>query len=115
MAISQVHLSLDAPLGVGDDTRLLDYLADEDSATPEERAIERALTETVNESLAVLDERERRILTLYFGLDGDEPPTLEEISDRLGINRERVRLIKAKALSRLRHIPQARALESFLN
>ncbi len=115
LAISHTHLSLDAPLGAGDDTRLLDYLADEDRATPEEQAIERALTEAVTESLSALKERECRILRLYFGLDGDEPMTLEEIGARLGITRERVRQIKEKALSRLRHVSQARILESFLN
>ena len=115
VAISQVHLSLDAPLGAGDDTRLLDYLADEESATPDEQTIEKALTDAVAESLSSLKERESKILRLYFGLDGDEPMTLEEIGTRLGITRERVRQIKEKALSRLRHVSQARALESFLN
>lgn len=114
VAISMGHLSLDAPLGAGDDTRLLDYLADEDSLAPDEQAFERALADTVAESLAVLKERERRILCLYFGLDGDDPMTLEEIGTRTGITRERVRQIKEKALSRLRHVSQARALESFL-
>jgi RNA polymerase primary sigma factor len=114
VAIAQVHLSLDAPLGAGDDTRLLDYLADEDGASPDEQTIERALSEAVTESLSALKERERRILRLYFGLDGDEPMTLEEIGARLGITRERVRQIKEKALSRLRHVSQARALGSFL-
>ncbi|MBW8839567.1 MAG: RNA polymerase subunit sigma, partial [Gemmatimonadetes bacterium] len=51
---------------------------------------------------------------LYFGLDGPEPMTLEEIGSLLGITRERVRQIKEKALSRLRHVSRARALESFL-
>ena len=53
-------------------------------------------------------------LRLYFGLDGPEPMTLEEIGSLLGITRERVRQIKEKALSRLRHVSRARALESFL-
>ena len=114
VAISQVHLSLDAPLGAGDDTRLLDYLADEDSMAPDEQTFERALADAVAESLASLKERESKILRLYFGLDGDEPMTLEEIGTRMGITRERVRQIKEKALSRLRHVSQARGLESFL-
>jgi RNA polymerase primary sigma factor len=115
VAIAQIHLSLDAPLGAGDDTRLLDYLADEESASPDEQTIEKALVDAVAESLASLKERESKILRLYFGLDGDEPMTLEEIGTRMGITRERVRQIKEKALSRLRHVSQARALESFLN
>jgi RNA polymerase primary sigma factor len=113
-AISQVHLSLDAPLGVGDDTRLLDYLADEHSATSEEQAAERALADAVAGSLAVLKGREGRTLQLYFGLDGDEPMTLDEIGAELGVSRERVRQIKENALSRLRHAPRARSLAGFL-
>jgi RNA polymerase primary sigma factor len=114
VAISMGHLSLDAPLSPGEDTRLLDYLADEESMAPDEQTFERALSEAVTESLASLKERESKILRLYFGLDGDEPMTLEEIGTRMGITRERVRQIKEKALSRLRHVSQARALESFL-
>ena len=114
VAISQGHLSLDAPLAPGDDTRLLDYLADDESAAPDEQMFERALTEAVEESLATLKEREAKILRLYFGLDGGEPMTLEDIGVLLGVTRERVRQIKEKAISRLRHQAQARGLASFL-
>src|SRR5438876_368715 len=65
--------------------------------------------------LATLKEREARILRLYFGLEGQEPMTLEEIGSQLGITRERVRQLKEKALARLRHVSRARALESFLS
>jgi RNA polymerase primary sigma factor len=114
MSISQTHLSLDAPLTPGEDNRLLDYLADTVNPTPDEQTFEKALTETVVEALAGLKERESRILRLYFGLDGEEPMTLEQIGSLMGITRERVRQIKEKALSRLRHVSRARALESYL-
>jgi len=114
MSISQVHLSLDAPMSPGEDNRLLDYLPDTINATPDERMFEKALTESVEEALSCLKEREAKILRLYFGLDGSEPMTLEEIGTLLGITRERVRQIKEKALSRLRHVSRARALESYL-
>jgi len=114
MSISQTHLSLDAPLTPGEDNRLLDYLPDTTSATPDELTFEKALTEAIEESLSGLKEREAKILRLYFGLDGEEPMTLEQIGALLGITRERVRQIKEKALSRLRHVTRARALESFL-
>ncbi len=114
MSISQVHLSLDAPLAPGEDNRLLDYLADTVSASPDEQTIEKALTEAIEESLGALKEREAKILRLYFGLDEHEAMTLEEIGAQLGITRERVRQIKEKALSRLRHVSRARSLESFL-
>jgi RNA polymerase primary sigma factor len=114
MAISQGHLSLDAPLTPGEDNRLLDYLADDVSLAPDEQTYEKALTEAIEESLSSLKEREAKILRLYFGLDAEEPMTLEQIGALLGITRERVRQIKEKALSRLRHVSRARALESFL-
>ena len=75
---------------------------------------ERALTQSIEEVLLSLREREAKILRLYFGLDSPEPMTLEEIGAKLGITRERVRQIKEKALSRLRHVSRSKALESFL-
>ena len=114
MAITQVHLSLDAPIVPGEDNRLLDYLPDTVHPTPDEQAFEKALVEAVAASLDGLKEREARILRLYFGIDGREPMTLEEIGALLGITRERVRQIKEKALSRLRHVSRSKALQSFL-
>ncbi len=114
MAISQTHLSLDAPMSPGEDNRLLDYLPDTESRTPDEDMFDKALTESIHDALRGLKEREAKILRLYFGLDGAEPMTLEEIGEVLNITRERVRQIKEKALSRLRHISRAKALESYL-
>ncbi len=114
LSISQSHLSLDAPLTPGEDNKLLDYLPDTQNAGPDEKTFERALTDSIEEVLSTLKEREAKILRLYFGLDGKEPMTLEEIGGMMGITRERVRQIKEKALARLRHVSRARALESFL-
>jgi RNA polymerase primary sigma factor len=114
MLISQVHLSLDAPMTPGEDNRLLDYLPDTTNRTPDELTFEKALSEAIEESLAGLKERESKILRLYFGLDGEDPMTLEDIGTLLGITRERVRQIKEKALLKLRHNSRRRALESFL-
>jgi len=114
LSLSQSHLSLDAPLTPGEDNRLLDYLPDQFSPAPDDETYEQALTHTVEEALATLKEREAKILRLYFGLDGQEPMTLEEIGSLLGITRERVRQIKEKALLRLRHASRARFLETFM-
>ena len=114
LAISRSHLSLDAPLTPGEDNKLLDYLADEESPGPDDQTFERALSNSIEEVLRTLKEREAKILRLYFGLDSQEAMTLEEIGGLLGITRERVRQIKEKALARLRHVSRARALESFL-
>ena len=114
ISISQSHLSLDAPLTPGEDNKLLDYLPDTQNPGPDDETFEHALTESIEEVLGGLKEREAKILRLYFGLDSQEPMTLEEIGSMLGITRERVRQIKEKALARLRHVSRARALESFL-
>jgi RNA polymerase primary sigma factor len=115
LSISQSHLSLDAPLTPGEDNKLIDYLPDTQNASPDQETFERALTDSVEEVLSTLKDREAKILRLYFGLDGQEPMTLEEIGSMMGITRERVRQIKEKALARLRHVSRARALESFLS
>ena len=114
LAISQSHLSLDAPITPGEDNRLLDYLPDQFSPGPDDETYDRALSTTIEEALGTLKEREARILRLYFGLDGQEAMTLEEIGSLLGITRERVRQIKEKALARLRHASRSRYLETFL-
>lgn len=114
LAISRSHLSLDAPLTPGEDNKLLDYLADEESPGPDDQTFERALSNSIEQVLRTLKEREAKILRLYFGLDSQEAMTLEEIGGLLGITRERVRQIKEKALARLRHVSRARSLESFL-
>ena len=115
LSISQSHLSLDAPLTPGEDNKLLDYLPDTQNAGPDQETFERALSDSIEEVLSTLKEREAKILRLYFGLDSQEAMTLEEIGGLLGITRERVRQIKEKALARLRHVSRARALESFLS
>ena len=90
LAISQGHLSLDAPVTQGEDNRLLDYLADASERGSDAEAFEHALTEHIDASFRGLREREARILRLYYGLDRPEAMTLEEIGAILGITRERV-------------------------
>lgn len=113
LSLAQGHLSLDAPVAAGEDTRLMDYLPDQFAESPEGATFDHALQETVEGVLASLEEREAKVLRLYFGLDGQDPMTLEEIGDLLGITRERVRQVKEKALARLRHASRARFLLSF--
>ncbi|HWG34926.1 MAG TPA: RNA polymerase sigma factor RpoD/SigA, partial [Gemmatimonadaceae bacterium] len=97
MAISHTHLSLDAPMTPGEDNSLIDHLADTNRLLPDEETFEKALIETVHKSLLILKPREARVLRMYFGLDGDEPMTLEVIGEVLGVTRERVRQIKDRA------------------
>jgi RNA polymerase primary sigma factor len=114
MSIAMAHLSLDAPLVPGEDNKLLDYLPDEYRPGPEQEAFEKALRANVEEALSTLKPREAMILRLYYGLDGEDAMTLEQIGEQLGVTRERVRQIKERALARLRHVSRARSLESFL-
>src|ERR1041384_1012228 len=75
MSISQATLSLDAPLAPGEDNKLLDYLPDTQNPDAAEQSLERPLTESIEEALSGLRDREAKILRLYFGLDGEEPMT----------------------------------------
>ncbi|MDT8367711.1 MAG: sigma-70 family RNA polymerase sigma factor [Longimicrobiales bacterium] len=113
LSIGRGHLSLDSPLSPEEGNRLLDYLPDQLSPGPEDETYERALRERIDELLSSLKEREAKVLRLYFGLDEQEPMTLEEIGTLLGVTRERVRQIREDALRRLRHASRARFLESF--
>lgn len=114
LAITRGHVSLDAPVTGGEDHRLLDYLSDPSGRGSDADAMDHALAESLEQCLAHLREREVRVLRLYFGLEASEPKTLEEIGAMLGITRERVRQIKERALERLRHMGERRALETFL-
>ena len=102
MQLARSYVSLDAPLGTADDARLLDYIPDELSPAPDDEIAESVRQEFVRKALARLKGREATVLKLYFGFDGNEPLTLEEIGVQLGVTRDRVRQIKERALFRLR-------------
>ena len=115
MPIANTHVSLDDPYsGEQDDTALVDYLQDESARRPDEQTYERALSDDMEKALDTLSEREKHILALYFGLNGSEPLTLEEIGKRLGLTRERIRQIKEKAIVRLRHSSRSGFLEGYV-
>ena len=108
LAISQTQLSLEAPMKPGEDGMLLDYLPDDVHPQPDEQAFTKARAELIQEALSHLKPREATILRLYFGLDGEEPMTLEQIGTVYGITRERVRQIRDRSLRKLR--PRVKAL-----
>lgn len=105
--------SLNAPMVTDGDLSLGEVLADADAPDADGETIENGLADTVREALGTLRPREAMVLRLYFGFDGDDGLTLEEIGARMGITRERVRQIKERALVRLRRSPAAAALASF--
>ena len=96
-------LSLSEPLRDDGDAELADIVADSGAISPFDAAAESLLPREVAKLLAVLDERERTIIGLRFGLDRGEPRTLEEVGEHFELTRERIRQIEAKALSKLRH------------
>jgi len=102
--------SLEAPLPGTDDLRLEDALADETVEDPAETHDEQTLRNALARELETLSPRERAILEARFGLEGGEPPTLEEIGQQMGLSRERVRQIEHRALSRLRERGAIRSL-----
>jgi RNA polymerase primary sigma factor len=115
MHIANTHVSLDDPYSNDkDDNSLVDYLADDNSASPDEDTYTNALSDDIEKALNTLSEREQMILRLYFGVGGQEPLTLEDIGKQLGLTRERIRQIKEKAIQRLRHSTRSRYLQGYM-
>ena len=96
-------LSLSEPLRDDGDTELQDVIEDRNAAVPSEAALVTVIAEEIGKVLSVLDDRERDILRLRFGLDRGEPRTLDEVGQIFDLTRERVRQIEARAMSKLRH------------
>jgi RNA polymerase primary sigma factor len=116
MYIANTHVSLDDPYSSDqDDNALVDYLMDEKAPMPDDETFERALSDDMEKALDTLSDREKQILSLYFGLGGADPLTLEEIGHKLGLTRERIRQIKEKAIARLRHSSRAKYLQGYID
>ena len=102
--------SLDEAFEEDDERSLLNILADNNQATPDAHVLKESARNQLEEVLNSLDERELRIIRLYFGLDGSEALTLEQIGGLMGLTRERVRQLKERALGKLRHPARYQAL-----
>ena len=115
MQIANSHLSLDASFNNDqEENSLVDYLADENQEPTDEMTFSNALSDDMIRALSTLTERERAILTLYFGLSDSEPMTLEEIGKKMKLTRERIRQIKEKAILRLRHSSRSKYLKGYV-
>src|SRR5260221_3637069 len=114
LKISQKTTSLETPIGDEDDSYLGDFIADESQISPYEATSQRMLKENVDEVLNALSDREARVLKMRFGLNGSRPMTLEEVGQKFGVTRERIRQIEAKALRKLRHPSKRKRLQDFL-
>ena len=114
MRVARRPLSLEMPTDDDGESELGDFIEDEDSPAPADEVAHSMLRDLLRDVLQDLPPREVRILQLRYGLVDGETYTLEEVGNKLGVTRERVRQIEAQALSRLRHLTRARKLRSFL-
>jgi len=111
--ISQQPVSLESPIGEEEDSHLGDFVEDKMAIAPLEAASEAMFRNEVEDILATLRPRERRVVQLRFGLVDDEPRTLEEVGRRMGLTRERIRQIEATALRKLRHPSRSKVLRDY--
>jgi RNA polymerase primary sigma factor len=111
---SRWHVSLDSPLEEGPDTSLLEIIEDKEAESPERVVMRRAMVEEIRSALETLSPREAQILKMYFGINGDDPMTLEQIGNQFSLTKERVRQIRDKALGALKHPSRMRRIKVYL-
>ncbi|MCC6972406.1 MAG: RNA polymerase sigma factor RpoD [Anaerolineae bacterium] len=115
LKVSWRPLSLERPVGEDEDSELGSFIEDDTTPTPTQSAYQNLLRERVEEVLSTLTPREARILRLRFGLQNGRQYTLEEVGQKFGLTRERIRQIEGKALRRLRHPRRSRRLRDFVH
>ncbi|NDJ84645.1 MAG: RNA polymerase sigma factor RpoD [Chloroflexi bacterium] len=114
LRISQEPMSLEMPVGQEDSSLLGDFIEDDKMMSPVEAAARQLLKEQLRGALGILNDREREVLELRFGLKDGKEHTLEEVGQYFGVTRERIRQIEAKALRKLRHPNRSRPLRDYL-
>jgi RNA polymerase primary sigma factor len=113
--ISLDLLSLDSPVGEEDDSSLSDFIHDALADSPADLAARKLLNEAVLEALDELNDRERQVVRLRFGLEDGQARTLEEVGREFGVTRERIRQIESKTLAKLRHPQRSQKLRDYLD
>ena len=113
LKVSGRHISVDAPFVDGEDNSLLDVLVNDDSPMADNLLVNESLSREIDRALSTLTDREKEIIQMFFGI-GMQEMTLEEIGDRFGLTRERVRQIKEKAIRRLKQNQRSKLLKSYL-
>jgi len=112
--ISQEPVSLETPIGEEEDSQLGDFLEDRTAEQPPEAASFTMLKEQLTKVLDSLAERERKVISLRFGLEDGRPRTLEDVGHEFGVTRERIRQIESKTLAKLRHPARSSKLKDFV-
>ena len=115
MQIAREPASLETPIGEEDDSNLGDFVADNNTVTPEQSIEAVMLREHIDILLKDLKDRERQVIILRFGLEDGHPRTLEEVGKEFNVTRERIRQIEAKALRKLRNPVRSKKIKDFLN
>jgi RNA polymerase primary sigma factor len=115
LRISKEPISLDTPIGSGEDSYLTDFIEDADAVSPHEATIKDNLRQNLNKVLGTLTPREERVLRMRFGIDNEVDLTLEEVGKSFSVTTERNRQIEAKALKKLQHPNRKKQLESFVS
>ncbi len=105
---------MNAPFMQGEENSLLDVLENENAESPDSSLMRDSLRREVQRALSNLTQREAEVISLYFGLKGERSNTLEDISKKFNLTRERIRQIKDKAIRRLRHTSRSKALKPYL-
>lgn len=114
MQIAREPASLETPIGEEDDSNLGDFVADNNTVTPEQNVESVMLREHIDILLQDLKEREKQVIVLRFGLEDGHPRTLEEVGKEFNVTRERIRQIEAKALRKLRNPVRSKKIKDFL-
>ncbi|MHB9150235.1 MAG: RNA polymerase sigma factor RpoD [Thermoleophilia bacterium] len=114
MKAAQEPISLETPLGEEDDSELGDFVEDTEADEPLDAVVRKMRCEELLRVLDTLSLRERKVIELRFGLRGEQPRTLEEVGDRFGVTRERIRQVEAKTLNRLKNYREAQGLRDLL-
>ena len=112
--ISQEPVSLETPIGEEEDSQLGDFIEDDAAVVPPDAASFSMLQEQLGKVLEGLAERERKVISLRFGLEDGHPRTLEEVGREFGVTRERIRQIESKTLAKLRHPSRSSKLKDYL-
>ncbi|MHB0866160.1 MAG: RNA polymerase sigma factor RpoD [Thermoleophilia bacterium] len=114
LKISQEPVSLETPIGEEEDSQLGDFIEDSDAVAPCEAVSDIMQKEDLGRVLGSLTHRERKVIELRFGLKGEHPRTLEEVGQKFGVTRERIRQIEAKTLVKLKSYRESQRLKEFL-
>jgi RNA polymerase primary sigma factor len=114
LRMAQLPVSLEKPIGEEEESELGDFVQDDQAESPFDSASLNLRREDIDRTLDALPERERKVIEMRFGLDGDQPRTLEEVGRAFGVTRERIRQIENNTLKKLESLPEAQGLKEIV-